>query len=151
MALGTRDPVDRKRRVLSIGNARCVLVERVTEEVLDWYSEYMVMSVYDIIEGERVRKGLRPVYGETAYLATIDVSTGDATIVGTLNQKITAVVFDKNGNLYGVSGSNCGIVASALYSINKNNANIHKYPFCNFLPELTVLFKMAIISGLIYL
>ena len=55
MALGSRDPVDRKRRVLSISNARCVLVERVTEEVLDWYSEYVVVSVYDRIEGERVR------------------------------------------------------------------------------------------------
>ena len=39
MALGSRDPVDRKRRVLGIGNARCVLVERVTEEVADWNRE----------------------------------------------------------------------------------------------------------------
>jgi non-ribosomal peptide synthetase component F len=83
MALGSRDPVDRKRRVLEISKARCVLVERVSDEVKEWYSEYMLLSVLAVSEegGGRKMNTLSPLYGETAYLPTTSGSTGEPKVI----------------------------------------------------------------------
>jgi hypothetical protein len=48
-------------------------------------------------------------------LGTVDVATGDATVIGNMGVVMTDIAFDPTGNLYGISFNN-------LYSINRTTA-----------------------------
>ena len=50
-------------------------------------------------------------------LGTVDVATGDVTIIGKMEKTMTDIAFDPSGNLYGIDGVR-------LYSIDKTIAAI---------------------------
>jgi hypothetical protein len=55
------------------------------------------------------------VHDSTGNLATVNVQTGQVNLIGNLGVVLTDIAFDPSGNLYGVS-------FTALYSVNKANA-----------------------------
>lgn len=57
------------------------------------------------------------VSDSSGNLGTVDVTTGNVTVIGGMGQVMTDIAFDPNGNLFGVT-------FSGLYNINKNTGSI---------------------------
>jgi len=59
--------------------------------------------------------------GGNRLLATIDETTGVATLVGNLGDAFAGITFDPSGTIYGITGVNA-MMPSILYTIDKTNA-----------------------------
>ncbi len=64
---------------------------------------------------------LRPTAGAGRYLATIDVTTGNAVEIGNLNDNFSALTFRTDGQLFGVTGDGA-TVPETLFLIDKATA-----------------------------
>jgi pyochelin synthetase len=133
IALGSRDALDRKKRVIGISKAKCVIVEDLSDEVHASFSGCLFVSIHDKLQDEGSSSlfvGIKcdPIFGDVAYLPTTSGSTGEPKVIQISHRGLGKHIEGRQG------GFSCLYESDRIMQSAMTSFDVHVYdnvaPFC---------------------